>query len=368
MRRLSIFNFNTLQVSTSGWLQLVRILIVAVMVVAAAEMTVRLDQSPKALAFEATRTGTIVDFMYTHKPELDFLFIGSSQCAYNISPADMIDNWQTRHGRQITAFNHGIPGACITDVNMLYEKLGKSYNVKNLVIVVTPNGGVAPSDSRLIDNYGVDDLTGQLPVAEKCLSNLHLFRYRRQYRDLRYQVYTFADVNLAGDIKRRLGPYSLGWRPGEGRFDTETDINALPQLMKRKPRQWLVADTVFQSLHETVILAGKRNTHVILLVPPHPPRFHTTMIDPESEWDQFIQSLNRIARQTGCQVIDHHDLPQFTDSDFFDYTHLKNKAAQRYSRFLSQPIFMAAKDSQQQDHSTVAKIPEQQAQATIPNE
>ncbi len=360
MPRLSIFSFDTLRISPGSIFHLVKVVVVALVMVAAAELIVRLDPMPKALAFESTRTGTIFDYMYQRRPKLNCLFIGSSQCAYNISPADLIEHWPAGSGSGMNAFNMGIPAACISDVNTIYRKLGADFDTDFLVFVVTPSGGLAKSDLRLIDNYGIDDLTGRLSTAERWLSNLYLFRYRRQYRNLRYQVYALIDRNLSGDIKRRLGPYARGWWPGEGRFDSEVDLNQQVDEPNRKRRQWIVPDIVFQSLQRTVLLAQRRGAEVILLVPPHPPRFNRVMIDPDAEWQHFLSRLGAIAQVTGCRVIDHHALVEFTDIHFFDYTHLKNNDARRYSRFLTGSLEMAMHEFEPTNHDcAVAAFPDQ---------
>jgi hypothetical protein len=333
-----------LQLSRRGVFSLLAMGMIALAVVAAFETLARLDPHPKALPFESTRTGTIVDYLRSTKPRLDFLFLGSSQCAYNVSPDDFIAAYT---GAKVEAFNAGIPGAGIIDVNALYQNLFTEVPVKHVVIFATLSGALAPQDRRLLDNYGSDYVAGRLSVPEDALMQLHLFRYRMQWRDLRYQVYALRDLSLAGDLERRLGPHGRGWWPGQGRWEAEADLNdadaATPTAddsMQRafQERGWTAPPQVFTSLGQAIRTAQARGASVTLAIPPHPPRFMRLMRDPEGDWTRFTAQMQQLARDTGSRFLDHHRLPDFDDRSFFDHTHLKTDEARRYSRVLARAL------------------------------
>jgi len=336
MPRSSIFSFNTLRLSPAGAIRLMFTAVVAVVVIALAETGLRLDPRPKALPFETTRTGTLFDHLERNAQDIDTLLIGSSQCAYNISPAQIQAVYQ-QHEQAIEPFNAGVPGASVRVVNQLYPLMTQSGTPEQLWIVVSPQGMMAPDKEELHANYGSAYLAGELSLPEQQLMQLHLFKYRRQLRDLRFQAYALADQSVAGDLGRRLGPYGKGWRPGQGRWDTEAQVVDIENADIPK-RDYTVTPEVLRSLQRTINEAQQAGSQVTLIIPPHPPRFDRLMSNPETQWAEFRNAMQELTQQTGARLVDHHRHEAFGNDAFFDYTHLKNADAERYSRVLAEAM------------------------------
>lgn len=391
MSRLSIFSFESLRLAKPDLLRLVAAVTVALGVVASAEAFVRLDPSPKALPFSSTDLGTLFDSLLRHPLPFDFFFIGSSQCKCNVSPAAFEEAWRQRTGETVRAMNGGINGADPSSLREIYEPLGKMLKIKTLVILLSPDGLYSGAARQLTQSYAMDYLTGRLPRVEQGLMHLHLFRYRRQFRDLAYQHDVLTEGSLRGDLRLRLGPHGKGWHPTTERFGTLGMENFETVTRRELPRESSFFPPAIQDLEKTIRTAQARGRRVVLVVPPHPPRYeeiaggHGTMfydgekvvavlppyppghveraVGSAAMWSQFDQILRGLAERTGVVVVDHHRLPQFQDEQFADYHHLYREAARDYSRVLAQALFAA---THQQGKKPSREIRNDDAPAEMP--
>ena len=336
MRRSSIFSFETLCLDRRSWMRGSFVLAITLGVVCTGEALLRLDSAPKSLPFQNTRVGTIMDVLSrvdAHVPAV--VFLGSSQCAYNISPNDVWESWGL--DEPVSAINVGMPGCNIRTVNEFYAAFQSDLAGPLTVFVCAPLGMNGPIVADSIKTPGGDYLLHQLPGPEQQLMGLYLFRYRRQYRDLRYQYYLFTKHRAEADLVRRLGPNRCGWRPGQGAFLASTDSNLATGEHSRKNRITISDDPiVWQSLSETISTAQSRGSRVICLVPPQPPRFDDTIEQADEMWTRFITRLSEVCEARRVLFLDHHRLDEFGDACFFDYTHFKNADAVRYSRYLGE--------------------------------
>src|SRR3990172_10599176 len=124
MSRSSIFSFETLRRDGRDCARIAGVLLIALAVVAIAELAVRQDPHPKALPFSETQHGTMIDYLYRERPHFDFFFIGSSQCKCNVSPGDFETAWKQQTGREIKAFNGAIQGATAATWRYVYDCIG----------------------------------------------------------------------------------------------------------------------------------------------------------------------------------------------------------------------------------------------------
>jgi hypothetical protein len=171
--------------------------------------------------------------------------------------------------------------------------------------------------------------------------NLHLFRYRRLLRHPRFQGYAVRDLSMSGDLDRRLGPNRFGWHPAQGTVFRRTDLAASEVVAER----WYTPETVMSAIGDTVDRALGAGSEVILLIPPHAPRFRDRMSEPELDWTTFIEAMNHLATSRGVALIDHHAHPDFGDEAFFDGIHLRNEEAQRYSGVLGRTLSAVRPDA-----------------------
>ncbi|MGD9854100.1 MAG: hypothetical protein AB7U20_04035 [Planctomycetaceae bacterium] len=232
-----------------------------------------------------------------------------------------------------------MPGCNIRTVGAFYAAFQKQLNAVSTVLVCAPLGVNGPIVTDAIDCPGRDYLSGLLPIPEQALMELNAFRYRRQYRDLRYQYYILRTRRIEGDLERRLGPFQCGWRPGQGAFLASTDFSAAAEGDTTTARIKIDPNpAVWQALTETIRRGLAVGTQLVCLVPPQPPRFDRVIESPTETWDSFLSELSRTCRQEGVLLLDQHQLAEFGDESFFDHTHLKNDAARRYSVILGQEL------------------------------
>lgn len=340
MNLSSIFNFKTLIFSRRDVVKLASVIFTATMLITTAEVILRMDKTPKALPFESTRTGTLVDYAIRNPSPYDYLFLGSSQCAYNISPNHFNHEWELAGGGTVRSMNIGIPGSNIRTVAAFYEKCGDLFKTETLVIVASIVGGDAYIQEKISNNYGTDYLEGSLHPAEQAMMTLNLFKYRRQYRDLRYQFYVIKKRSLIADLDRRIGPYGLGWHPGQGGFLKMTDENAIAETSSKEKKEYILTNPAETDLQKNISSATADGCKVIILVPPQPPRFNKLMKNPDEEWFNFLKQMRDLAAKKNCILLDHHSLKDFPDASFFDSTHLRNNEAERYSRFLARELYI----------------------------
>lgn len=391
MSRLSIFSFNTLHLGTSDLIRLATVLMISLGVVASAEALVRLDGSPKALPFSSTDQGTVFDYLLRFRPKTDFFFIGSSQCKCNVSPYDFEAQWRGLTGEEVRAFNGGINGANPSTLGPIYDQLGRALNIVTLVILISPDDLYAGEDKQVTGSYGLDFLAGRLPPGEKLLMNLYLFRYRRQYRDLQYQYYVLTEGLPHSDLSLRLGPHGKGWGPTTGRLVPFGAQGFETVTQRDLPRESSFYPQAIRDLEQNIRTAQRRGRRVVLVVPPHPPRYeefssgYGTMfyvrgkvvlvlppyppdhvkraVGTAAMWSEFDRILQRITKETGALVIDHHDLPEFGDDQFADYHHLLNHSARDYSRVLARALAEGLRQTETNAPGARPKVP---VQGTIP--
>jgi hypothetical protein len=263
---------------------------------------------------------------------VDILFIGNSQSGYNISPGDLLD--ELGLADQMTGFNLGQGGLTLGAYTSLFVETSEYWNPGTAVFVLGLANLAAESNLELEEEYGWRSLRHELSVPEQLLMRLPLFRYRRQYRELRYQVYLLRSRSSKADLVRRLGADGMGWFPGQGGFLERTVIVDAPFPEDSADLLTLSFEAeAFEALKRAVIHAKAIGSTPVLLVPPQPERFFI-QYDPKSV-QGVLADIARFASEQDVLLIDHARHPALVEDDFFDYTHLKNASAQKYSRMLA---------------------------------
>jgi len=338
MRRSYISSFDTLALSRKGYGAVGLLLVCVLLLAAAVEGLLRLDDTPKGLPFESTRTGTMVDQLRKTGKGFDYFFVGSSMCATDVSPADFIEEMETLTGRAVSAYNGGVNGARVLDTEVIYDVLWSKVPIGNLVFIVSPGACHALIHPEIVESYGMLHEKGSLTRFDNALMRLHLFKYRRQYREFRYQFYLLRTRSLEADLSRRIGPNRLGWLPMQGGFIAVSDVTTVEARRNPIWDGWRVQDEVVQSLKLTINRARKNGAKSVIVAAPQPERFSETMTDPDSIWRSFLDAMAGAARETGSTFVDLHSLSEFGSEAFFDLAHLKNDDARRFSRLLARKL------------------------------
>jgi hypothetical protein len=308
-------------------------LAVTAVLVAAVNLVMAMDSTPKSLPFKSTRLGTALDMRLKEGTEpVDILFIGNSQSGYNISPGDLLE--ELGLADQMTGFNLGQGGLTLGAYTSLFVETSEYWNPGTAVFVLGLANVAAESNLELEEEYGWRCLRQELSPPEQLLMRLPLFRYRRQYRELRYQVYLLRTRSPKADLARRLGADGMGWFPGQGGFLERTVIVDAPFSEDSADLLTLSFEAeAFEALKRAVIHAKTIGSTPVLLIPPQPERFFI-QYDPKSV-QGVLADIARFASEQDVLLIDHARHPALVEDDFFDYTHLKNSSAQKYSRLLA---------------------------------
>jgi hypothetical protein len=187
---------------------------VAFLFVGVVEGVLRLDRSPKALPFHDLRTGTLVDHLFLGRASYDWLLLGSSRCVVNLDPR-VFDRAAVAKGRAPeTFFNAGLHGFSASATLEFFERFFHASARRGVVLILSPydvddNRGVIQS------SYGYRFFSGNRNIADRILMGSYLFRYRLQYRDLRYLYYVVRGRGLKGDVSRRVGSAGFVETQGE---------------------------------------------------------------------------------------------------------------------------------------------------------
>lgn len=335
MRLSSIFSFETLQIDRAELRRLAAIAIVAAVTVTTGELLARWSGALGSLPVNDTGVGTVLEYLATRNGELDMIIVGSSQANTNISPRDLTAAFEGGPREGTSVFNAGLSAHNAMDIEFLHRELPHLFEADSMLLVVgLPGVRSAGTEPRNVDSYGIDYLRGQLTPIENALMEMKLFRYRRLLRHPRYQAYAARRLSLDGDLKRRLGPYSLGFHPAQGAVFKRT-LDDEGEIVAERFEMPPAVETRLGEMIDRTLEAG---TEVILLVPPHAPKLAALMSAPDEDWSAFLSKMGRIADARRITLIDHHDHEDFGNGAFYDRIHMTNEAAVEYSRVLGHTL------------------------------
>ena len=318
---------------------------IALILVAACEGAVHLVRSPKALPFESTRTGTMAELALTQvDARVDVAFIGSSQCVGAVSPREFTAEWEKLTGQHVTAINMGVNGAVVRDIEAFHDVVVSRLKARTLVLLVGVPGAVDTGAGGVSHSYGMDWLRGDLGLVNDAVMRLWLFRYRRLWRDARWQLYVGRTRSLAGDLARRTGPDGDGWVPtgmGFGVFAPKVD-HGLSADTKPLWDHWQMPSDAIAAVRGTLLRATENGSRVIIVVPPLAPRAARLYGDLAECHAELRRGLTEASRGLDVPLLDLHSPPGFSDAEFYDPFHVHGSAALPFSRLLADEMARSA--------------------------
>lgn len=365
-----------------------RILLVGVGVLIAACLVVRLVVAvlTATLPFEVflrIQASGRVHQALRHLPEVAArkdaaLFLGASTTMQQLFP-EVFDRALEDGGIKLTSYNFAIPLCAPTFVELFADRFHRAHGRAQLAIVELvvglgikdPNDGGRQARLHAMNKAQVAQLI-DLPrvlwrspeTATNVLGSLVVGGYQPTFLKDVAGVLLFdsppvrpvlqREIDLVRGETARTGVPAEEWStarrggmlvPPEGDPARDAVLDAVGPLPWRKEQirhnaakmQWDPAlDPVeVESFYAALRKLARDAEHVIVLLPPiHPTVYATQRSDRLRRYEGYVER----ARKEGAQIIDLSHEAEFGDAAFYDATHLKLRAGERYSRLVAERV------------------------------
>jgi hypothetical protein len=256
--------------------------------------------------------------------ELDILFAGTSQTYYAIGPRLVDASLGTK------SYNAAIPAGVppIQErwlLNQVLERVDTDVVVWGVSVLDLNDG----RDLSVVDAYSSAQATRQGALAEVdrwLAGRSGLFQYRHH----------LVDPNAWAERTKMDAIRSVIRADGQRRPAHRTPSEAeRKRLQDQVVSDYKVGGPMAASLRRTIEAVKARGIDVVLVWLPVPERLTALLPDPTVESEAHAET-QELAADLGVSFLDVSE--GFHDGDFLDYTHMRERASQRFSRQLSHEL------------------------------
>jgi hypothetical protein len=304
----------------------------ALLVCAALEGLLRLDDTSKALPFHDMRAGTLVDHLFLKNASYDWVAIGSSRCAVNFDPAVFRQTVQKALGSAPTTFNAGLHGLTVAPTLDFFGRFYDRSAKKGVILMLAPWETVR-ADDKVPPSYGLRYYSGVRTVVDQVLMASYLFRYRALYRDPLYLYYLIRYQSFRRALVRRMG--ESGFVPTQTKL-IEFQRGLLSSEPKRQgltAAEFQVAPDVMAALRSMAESLKKSNRKFVILITPS---FEAVSSPDDKVVDErytvFEEAVTRGLKSTDAVVISLIRPVGLEPRHFFGTDHLDEEGSVIFSR------------------------------------
>lgn len=322
--RLSIFNFDTLNIKVSGFFNSTLLLLLLGFFLA--ELTVRFfvpdDQYPTG--HWRNNELRIRTRQLKQLNEVDIMFTGSSLCSANIPP-EGFDNEMKMNGINTISFNAGIRGCDYEGIAAGFKKLFWSLKKSEYVVLVISPYDLDESNEFVRNRSKSFIKTFNTPKYEAIVvdffSNSWLFGFRNEIKDyFKTGIWKYE--------------YPLVGVRGSTPMDRKPNLQVPDSIIININRK----DTIAKSLVEFVNFLVDKDRKVIFIE-----ALHNSLVKEKikaEEYKKFHDILNELDKIKNTMILDVQDIiPE--DEYFIDSGHLSVEGAKIYSRNLAKKFIEA---------------------------
>jgi hypothetical protein len=285
--------------------------------------------------------------IYEREGAIECVFIGDSLVWLDLDPISFSKGYKTKTGEEISCINFGLAGLPAYGVSVLTEILINEYKPKLLVYGLHANAVVIPSD-----HADVRDILGTPWVEYKNGKfNLEGWLYEKSYL-VRYHKILSRILKLDQEAlinASSLTPQNIrGFDPKTGH---RTDVIAAPNRQDpadligfEKYYDYRIYPENLQGI-EKIASYAENGTRVVMIMMPVHDTFFGFFRNGDQDYLEIAREIQKSIPPEGAAFRSVSDAIQFSDDEWWDYSHLNIMGAERLSFWLGQDVGMLESES-----------------------
>jgi hypothetical protein len=274
---------------------------------------------------------------YESENYIDCIFVGDSLVWLDLDPIAFTQGFNRHNFEDFSCFNFGIAALSAFGVSRITEILINEYNPKLIIYGLHANSIVVPADhedsSTVLDTSWVSYKYGEFNL----LGWLYEHSYFARYSMVLNQILRFntgALDNESGASANQI----LGFDPKQGQ---RININNPPsrndpadQPGFEKYYDYKIYPENIQGINSI----ADADTSIIFVIMPVHQTFYYFFRDGEDDYNQISEILTSTIKNKNTILLKADEHVQFLDNDWWDYSHLNNIGAQKFSFWLGQEV------------------------------